>query len=130
MSLVIQTICLSATEEVRMFRSIPTVKTFFLSGIVFWFATASLLAQTPSINSGGIINGAGFTLTSRSLAPGSIAAVFGANLSNGTVCVGPNCGPTFDSNGKVIPSLAGAQIFFNGIASPILSTPNNTQLNV
>jgi uncharacterized protein (TIGR03437 family) len=30
----------------------------------------------------------------------------------------------------VIPTLAGAQITFNGIAAPILSTPGSTQLNV
>ena len=116
-----------------MARRLSTMKTLSNVGIVFWLATASLLAQTgtaPSINSGGIVNGASFTLTSSSLAPGSIAAIFGSNLTNGTVCVPPNCGPTFDSNGKVIPTLAGAQVTFNGIAAPILSTPGPTQLNV
>jgi uncharacterized protein (TIGR03437 family) len=87
-------------------------------------------ANVPAINAGGILNGAGFSLVSKSLAPGSIAAIFGSNLSDGTVCVPPNCGPGFDANGKVIPKMAGASVTFNGIAAPILSTPNATQLNV
>ena len=85
---------------------------------------------TPTINSGGIVNVASYALTSTSVAPGSIAAIFGSNLSNGTACVGPLCGPSFDSNGKVIPTLAGASVTFNGIAAPILSTPGSGQLNV
>src|ERR1039458_1387693 len=83
--------------------------------------------QTPSINSGGIVNVASYAT---SVAPGSIAAVFGSNLSNGTVCVPEGCGPNFDSNGKVIPTMSGAQVSFNGIFAPILSTPGNGQLNV
>ena len=84
----------------------------------------------PTLSPNSIVNGASFTLTSSSLAPGSIAAIFGSNLTDGTVCVPPNCGPSFDSNGKVIPTLAGAQVSFNGIAAPILSTPGTSQLNV
>ena len=90
----------------------------------------------PTINPGGTVNGASFTLTSPSLAPGSIAAIFGFNLSDGTVCIPDSCGPNFDSNGKVIPTLAGATVSFNiarflqGIAAPILSTPSSSQLNV
>jgi uncharacterized protein (TIGR03437 family) len=98
--------------------------------------TTSLVLQpqaqgpAPAVNSGGVVNGAGFNLTSSSLAPGSIAAIFGSNLSDGTVCVPPNCGPSFDASGKVIPTLAGAQVSFNGTPAPILSTPGNAQLNV
>ena len=87
-------------------------------------------APPPSINSGGIVNNASYTLTSSSVAPGSLASIFGFNLSDGTVCVPEGCGPTFDSSGKVIPTLDGAQVTFNGIAAPILSTPNSGQLNV
>ena len=84
----------------------------------------------PTINSGGIVNVASYTITSTSVASGSIAAIFGSNLSDGTVCVPDNCGPNFDSNQKVIPIMSGAQVSFNGIFAPILSTPGNGQLNV
>ena len=84
----------------------------------------------PVISPGGILNGASYTLTSSSLAPGSIASIFGFNLSDGTVCFPSNCGPSFDSNGKVLPIQFGAQVTFNGIPAAILFTPGSTQLNV
>jgi uncharacterized protein (TIGR03437 family) len=65
-----------------------------------------------------------------SLAPGSIASIFGSNLTDSTVCIPPSCGPTFDSNGKAISTTASARVSFNGIAAPILSTPSPSQLNV
>ena len=89
--------------------------------------TTEAQGQTPSINAGGIVNVANYA---KSVAPGSIAAIFGANLSDGTPCINPQCGPAFDSNGKVISTLAGATVTFNNFSAPILSTPNATQLNV
>src|ERR1017187_7623481 len=91
---------------------------------------ASGSSSQPTINSGGIVNNASYTITSTSVATGSLASIFGSNLSDGTVCVPDNCGPSFDSNGKVIPIMSGAQVTFNGIAAPILSTPGNGQLNI
>jgi uncharacterized protein (TIGR03437 family) len=96
--------------------------------IVFLLLAAPLSAQNvPIINPGGVVNAA--NTTSQPVAPGSIASIFGTNLSDGTICVSP-CGPSFDQNGVLIPTMAGASVSFNGFAAPILSTPGPTQLNV
>jgi uncharacterized protein (TIGR03437 family) len=81
----------------------------------------------PAINSGGTVNGASF---SSSVASGSIAAIFGSSLTDNTACMPPSCGPSFDANGNLIPTLAGAQVTFNGFPAPILSTPSSSQINV
>jgi hypothetical protein len=67
--------------------------------IAFLLLAATLPAQNvPVISPGGILNAASYNLASTSVAPGSIATIFGTNLSNGTVCVTP-CGPSFDKSG-------------------------------
>jgi uncharacterized protein (TIGR03437 family) len=89
-----------------------------------------LAVGTPQVSSGGVVNVASYNLVSSSVAPGSIAAVFGFNLTDNTVCSPPNCGPSFDPSNKVIPTMASAQITFNNIPAPILSTPGSGQINV
>ena len=98
--------------------------------IAFLLLAVTLSAQNvPVISPGGILNAAGYNLASTSVAPGSIATIFGTNLSNGTVCVTP-CGPSFDKNGVLIPTLAGASVTFNGIPAPVISVPSSTQISV
>ena len=46
----------------------------------------------PQINSGGVVNNASYGQFP-SVAPGSIAALFGTNLTNGTSCLPPACNP-------------------------------------
>jgi len=73
---------------------------------------------SPQINAGGAVNNASYNLQSSSVAPGSIAALFGANLTNGTSCLPPACSPTF-SNGRLGTTMAGAQVTVNGTPVPI-----------
>ena len=77
----------------------------------------------------GIVNAASYNIASTSVAPGSIATIFGSNLSNGTVCVTP-CGPTFDKNGVLVPTLSGASVTFNAIPAPVLAVPSTGQISV
>jgi uncharacterized protein (TIGR03437 family) len=86
-------------------------------------------AVVPQINSGGIVNNASYGLVSAAVAPGSIAAIFGTNLTDGSSCVGPACNPTFGVNGKLGTTMAGAQVSVNGTPVPIFyAVP--TQLGV
>ena len=88
--------------------------------IAFLLLAVTLSAQNvPVISPGGILNAAGYNLASTSVAPGSIATIFGTGLSNGTVCVTP-CGPSFDKSGVLVPTLAGSSVTFNGIPAPVL----------
>ena len=72
----------------------------------------------PSIAANGILNGASFA---SAIAPGSIAAVFGANLTdNGSTCLPPACNPVFRSDKRLNATLAGAQVEVNGVPVPLL----------
>jgi len=73
----------------------------------------------PVVNAGGVANGASFTATN-GFAPGSIAAIFGANLTEGiSACLPPTCNPTFRSDGRLNATLAGAQVEINQIPVPL-----------
>jgi uncharacterized protein (TIGR03437 family) len=77
---------------------------------------------SPQINSGGVVNNASYGQSS-SVAPGSIAALFGTNLTDGTSCLPPACNATF-TNGKLGTTMAGAQVTVNGTPVPIFyATP-------
>jgi len=72
----------------------------------------------PAIGTNGIVNGASFA--AGALAPGSIAAVFGTNLTdNGSSCLPPACNPTFRSDKRLNATLAGAQVQVNGVPAPL-----------
>jgi uncharacterized protein (TIGR03437 family) len=71
----------------------------------------------PQINAGGVVNNASYGQSS-SVAPGSIAALFGTNLTDGTSCLPLACNPTF-TNGKLGTTMAGAQVTVNGTPVPI-----------
>lgn len=73
----------------------------------------------PSISPAGVVNNASYTFAGSSVAPGSIAAIFGSNLTDGSSCLSPSCGPTFGSNGRLNTTLAGAQVTVNGTLVPI-----------
>jgi hypothetical protein len=50
----------------------------------------------PIINRGGILNNAGYAKAGTSVAPDSIAAIFGTNLTNGAMCLATEgCIPRF-----------------------------------
>lgn len=90
---------------------------------------ALAVGGSPVINPGGILNAASYNLVSTAVAPGSIATIFGSNLSNGTTCYAP-CGPKFDKNGVLIPTLAGVGVTFNGVAAPVLVVASSGQIDV
>lgn len=93
-----------------------------IAGLTFTVNQGGVL---PAVGNGGIVNNASYNLVSANVAPGSIAAVFGANLTDGTSCtLATNCYPTFDSTGKLNTTMAGAQVTANGIPLPIFyATP-------
>jgi hypothetical protein len=81
------------------------------------------------INRGGILNNANYNLAGTSVAPGSIAAVFGSGFTNGAVCLSTEgCSPRF-FGGKMVTSMGGTSVTMNGVAAPIFyATP--TQLGI
>jgi len=82
--------------------------------------TTSLTVPVPpagppaSIPDGGIVNNGSFALHPAPLGPGSIAAIFGSNLNDGT----PACGTDF-ADGRLLTSICGASVKVNGIQAPM-----------
>jgi uncharacterized protein (TIGR03437 family) len=80
----------------------------------------SARAQTPQISIGGVVNNASYALSPAPLAPGSIAAIFGTNLNDGSTRSTSELG----QDGKLVTTLAGASVTVNGIPAPLFySTP-------
>jgi uncharacterized protein (TIGR03437 family) len=79
----------------------------------------------PSVNSNGTVNNASFSAGTTPLAPGTIAAIFGTNLNDGS----SNAFSSFGSDGKLLTTLGGASVTFNGIPAPLFSS-FPAQLNV
>ena len=73
-----------------------------------------VLGAVPSVNSGGTVNNASFAPGSTPLAAGSIAAIFGTNLDDGSM----DPFSSFGSDGKLITSLGGASVTFRGVTNP------------
>ena len=97
------------------------------AGLTSNTVTVNCLAQAPppgpQINSSGIVNNATFA-GGAPLAPSSMAAVFGTNLTDGSSCLPPSCNPSFQANGTLKTSMAGAQVTVNGAPVPMLyATP-------
>ena len=69
----------------------------------------------PDVNVGGVVNNATFEANPAPLAPGSIAAVFGTNLNDGTIHFSSSFGP----DGKLVTTLGGASATVNGTPAPI-----------
>ena len=85
----------------------------------------------PQISSGGIVNNASYLLASSGVARGSIAAIFGSNLTDGSSCVPPGCAPTFGSNGVLNKTMAGAEVTVGGIQAPIFyATPGQLGIQI
>lgn len=78
--------------------------------------------NAPSVLSGGVTNNASYNLAGTSVAPGSIAAVFGADMTNGAVCLyTQGCNPRFDG-GKMNSTMGGTAATVNGVAAPMFYT--------
>ena len=74
----------------------------------------------PTVNALGVVNNASFAVGSNPIAPGTIAAVFGSNMNDGSSVLFSS----FGSDHKLVTTLAGAQVTINGTPVPIFySTP-------
>jgi len=81
----------------------------------------------PSVSDGATVNNASFAPHPAPMAPGSIAAIFGSNLNDGTAL----CGSSFGANGLLITSLCGASVTVNNIAAPIFyATPGQLGIQI
>jgi uncharacterized protein (TIGR03437 family) len=69
---------------------------------------------TPAVFVNGVVNNASFALGTNPLAPGSIAAIFGKYLNNGSTGE-----TTRFENARLITSLGGTSVTVNGIAAPV-----------
>ncbi len=78
--------------------------------------------NAPVVPVGGVTNNASYNLAGTTVAPGSIAAVFGSDMTNGAICVyTQGCNPRFDA-GKMTSSMAGTSATVNGVAAPMFYT--------
>jgi uncharacterized protein (TIGR03437 family) len=95
----------------------------FLSLILFsisFSSSAEAQATPPQISEGGVVNNASYTLHPQPMAAGSIAAIFGTNLNDGSIIHSSELG----QDGKLVTSLGGASVTVDGIPAPIFySTP-------
>ena len=82
-------------------------------------------ATAPVVPPSSVVNNASFAAGTTPLAPGTIAAIFGSNLDDGS----QNPFSSFDANGELLTKLGGASVTFNGIPAPIFSAFPG-QLNV
>ena len=82
-------------------------------------------ANPPAVPANSVVNNASFASGANPLAPGTIAAVFGTNLDDGS----SNAFSSFGSKGELLTTLGGASVSFNGIAAPLFSAFPG-QLNV
>jgi uncharacterized protein (TIGR03437 family) len=74
----------------------------------------------PAVSIGGVVNNASYTLHPQPMAAGSIAAIFGTNLNDGSIIHSSELG----QDGKLVTSLGGASVTVDGIPAPIFySTP-------
>ena len=69
----------------------------------------------PDVSVGGVVNNATFAPSPAPLAPGSIAAVFGSNLNDGSVVLASSFGP----DGRLVTTLGGASVTINNIPAPL-----------
>ena len=78
---------------------------------------AATALPPPQVPQGSVVNNASFALHPAPIAPGTIIAVFGTNLTKDNVIVDDTAlGP----DGKIVTTLGGASVKINGIAAPML----------
>jgi uncharacterized protein (TIGR03437 family) len=88
-------------------------------------AVSIYAASAPVVPPASVVNNASFAVGTNSLAPGTIVAIFGSNLDDGT----NNAFSSFGTNGALLTTLGGANVTFNGIAASMFSAFPG-QLNV
>ena len=89
--------------------------------------TGTGLSPNPTVNDGGVVNNASFAPGTTPVAPGSIAALFGSNLNDGSSVLSSSFGP----DGKLLTTLGGASVTINNIPSPLFySTPGQLGIQI
>src|ERR1019366_7434965 len=99
--------------------------TFFRISILCGLVLVVEAASNPVVPPNSVVNNASFATGTNPLAPGTIAAIFGTSLNDGS----QNAFSSFGSNGRLLTTLGGASVTFNGISAPIFSSFPG-QLNV
>ena len=79
----------------------------------------------PAVSASGTVNNASFAPGSNPLAPGTISAIFGTNLNDGSTM----SSSSFGNDGRLLNTLGGASVTFNGFPAPLFSSFSG-QLNV
>jgi uncharacterized protein (TIGR03437 family) len=93
------------------------VPTFSNSLAIYGLLPGGQPVNNP-ISVGGIVNGASFA--GDSLAPGELVAIFGSNIGPAQLTT-----TQLDASGHVTSTLSDTQVFFDGIAAPIIYTSSN-----
>jgi uncharacterized protein (TIGR03437 family) len=76
---------------------------------IFSLSLAAYAQSTPSVASGGVLNGASFA-TGQPVAPGSLVSIFGTNLASTSSAA---------TSVPLSTSLGGVKVTFNNIAAPL-----------
>src|SRR5262249_25570683 len=69
----------------------------------------------PTVFSGGVVNNASYSPSPAAVAPGSITAILGSGLNDGSSVLGSSFGP----DGKLATALGGASAMVNNIPAPL-----------
>jgi uncharacterized protein (TIGR03437 family) len=91
--------------------------------------TVTSESSGPTIFPDGVVNAASYALASTAaVSPGSIAAIFGSNLSD---CLPLGCNSSFDANGRLVTKLGATQVLINDTAAPMFyASPNQLVVQV
>jgi uncharacterized protein (TIGR03437 family) len=85
------------------------------------------IPNPPEVSEGGVVNNGSFAPSPAPVAPGSIAAVFGSNLNDGTFVLASS----FGANGRLTTTLGGASATVNNIPAPMFySTPGQLGIQI
>ncbi|HEV2687537.1 MAG TPA: hypothetical protein VGV35_03255 [Bryobacteraceae bacterium] len=93
------------------------VPTFSNSLAIYGLLPGGQPVNTPT-EIAGIVNGASFT--GDAVSPGELIAIFGYNIGPAQLA-----NAQFDATGHVTTTLSDTQVFFDGIAAPVLYTSSN-----
>ena len=81
--------------------------------------TAALAVTTaPKLTAAGVANAASYA--NKGVAPGEIVTVYASNIGPSTLA-----GNSLDASGKVVTSIAGTRVLFDGIAAPMVYAVKN-----
>jgi uncharacterized protein (TIGR03437 family) len=99
----------------------------YISGNSFGMDFAAKIGFGPVVFDGGVVNNASFAPSPAPVAPGSIAAVFGTSLNDGSMVLFSS----FDKAGKLVTTLGGASVTINDVPAPMFySTPGQLGFQV